>query len=223
MKSSEPWFFACFNGLLQVPSLFGTLEPFSPLLGTLCLWLILWTAQEPWFFACFYGLLRSLFHYLFLWTDWNTHIWLFLRSGSLSAFMKSSEASFFACFLALTCIGCKAEILSCFYAWNPGTLRLCLILWTARNPASLPTVIKSQEHWFFAFYGLLTATYNLYSSELTCIGCIAQIPNWFYAWNSVPSLLGTLESFSALLGTLRLCQILWTVQNPAYLSAFIKS
>ena len=122
MKSSEPWFFACFNGLLQVPSLFGTLEPFSPLLGTLCLWLILWTAQEPWFFACFYGLLRSLFHYLFLWTDWNTHIWLFLRSGSLSAFMKSSEASFFACFLALTCIGCKAEILSFFYAWNPASL-----------------------------------------------------------------------------------------------------
>ena len=33
-------------------------------------------------------------------------------------------------------------------------------------------------------------------------------------WN--PSLL-------ALLGTLHLCQILWTVQNPAYLSAFIKS
>ena len=41
-------------------------------------------------------------------------------------------------------------------------------------------------------------------------------------FNSVLSLLGTLESISALLGTLRLCQILWTVQNPAYLSAFIK-
>ena len=141
--------------------------------------------------------------------------------------MKSLEPWFFACFSALTCIGWIAKIQSCFYAWNLGTLHLCLILWTAQNPACIPTIMKSSEPWFFAFYGLLPATYNIYSSELTCIGCIAQIPSWFYAWKSVPSLLGTLESLSALLGTLvssnPLCHILWTVPNPASLSAFMKS
>jgi hypothetical protein len=74
----------------------------------------------------------------------------------------------------------------------------------------LPAFMKSSEPWFFACF-----------SELTCIGCIAQILSWFYAWNSVPSLLGTLH----------LCQILLNDRNPASLpllwtgslSAFMKS
>ena len=199
MKSSEHWYFACYYGLLWTRGL--------------CLFL--WTDQNPTtlhafmksseacLFACFYELI------------WIQHIWLFLWTGFLPFFMKSSEPWFFACFSALTWIGWIAKILSCFYAWNLGTLHLCLILWTAQNPACIPTIMKSSEPWFFAFYGLLPATYNIYSSELTCIGCIAQIPSWFYAWKSVPSLLGTLESLSALLGTLissnPLCQIQWTV------------
>ena len=97
------------------------------------------------------------------------------------------------------------------------------------------------EFWFFAlFYGLPSASYYLYSSELTCIGCIAQIPSCFYAWNSVLSLLRTQENFSSLLlmkssdpwffacfywllGTLCLCLFLWTARNPASLPAFMKS
>jgi hypothetical protein len=76
----------------------------------------------------------------------------------------------------------------------------------------LPAFIKSSKPWFFAWF-----------SELTCICCIAQILSCFHTWNSVLSLDGTLESFSVLLGTLRLCQILWTVRNPASMSAFMKS
>ena len=93
-----------------------------------------------------------------------------------------------------------------------GTLRLCLFIWTDQNPDSLPAFMKSSIPWFFAWF-----------SELTCICCIAQILSCFHTWNSVLSLDGTLESFSVLLGTLRLCQILWTVRNPASMSAFMKS
>ena len=125
MESSEPWFFACFYGLLGililclflwtaqnpaclpafmnfVPTLLRTLEPFSALLGILCL--------------C-----------MFLLTDWNP--------ASLPAFMKSLKPWFFACFY-----------------WLLGTLCLCLFLWTARNPASLPAFMKSSEPWFISFH-----------------------------------------------------------------------
>ena len=190
----------------SVPFLLKTLEPFSALLGTLCLCLNLWTAwnkcswptfiesSEPCFFACFYGLLGILILCLFLWTAQNP--------ACLPAFMNS--------------VPTLLRTLEPFSALL-GILRLCMFLLTDRNPASLPAFMKSLKPWFFAC--LL---------ELTCIGCMTQILSCFYTWNSFPTLLGTLEpwnpfllclepcifaKFYRLFGTQLLFLLLWKVWN----------
>ena len=157
---------------------------------------------EAWFLACFYGLIGI------------QHLCLFLWTGFFICFYEKLGTLIFACFSELTCTGCIAQILSCSYAGNTGTL-VC----SNWNPASLPDSMDCSESSFFTYY---------YEKLGTLILCLflrtARNPDSLPdRLNSVLSLLRTPESFSNLLGTLRLCLFIWTDRNPDSLPAFIKS
>ena len=161
MESSEPWFFACFYGLL----------------GILILCLFLWTAQNPACLPAFMNfvptLLRTLEPFsallgilrlcMFLLTDRNP--------PTLPAFMKMSKLWFFACFLNSHVLAAwpkfwAAFILGtlfplCLEHWNPFLLCLepCVFYWfygLLRNPDSLPVSMDYSEACFIiCFYGLI--------------------------------------------------------------------
>ena len=143
MDYLEPMFIACFYEKL----------------GILILCLFLWSAKNPvslpvsmdWSdyctFARFYGLIEI------------QHLCLFRWIGSLPAFMKSSEpwsspVSRNSHVLAAKPKSWAVHMLGTLVPLSAliGTRRLCLILWTARNPASLPTIMKSSDPWFFACF-----------------------------------------------------------------------
>ena len=146
--------------------------------------------------------------------------------------MKSSEPWFFACFSELTCIGCIAQILSWFYAWNSvpsllGTLHLCQILLNDRNLASLPL---SMDWFLICFYEKLgtltlclflrTHMYWLHSPNPEPVLCSELWNPSLLCWNpaSLPDSMDCSEPsffihFYEELRNLILCLFLWTAQS----------
>ena len=176
--------------------------------------------SEHWFFACFYELLRSLVPCLFLWINRNPASLPLSMDWFFTCFYEKLGTLIFACFSELTCTGCKAQILSCSYAGNTGTL-VC----SNWNPASLPDSMDCSESSFFTYY---------YEKLGTLILCLflsthmywldSQDPELFLClepWNpaSLPDSMDCSEPslytyYYEKLGTLILC-FLWTA--PSYI------